>query len=50
MYYVYLLRSIEHPDQRYTGFTSDMLASADRRRIAAGAESTQTTPLPDLAR
>lgn len=24
MYYVYLLRSISHPEQRYVGFTADL--------------------------
>jgi putative endonuclease len=24
LYYVYLLRSVSHPDQRYVGFTADL--------------------------
>ena len=24
MFYVYLLKSLDHPDQRYTGFTTDV--------------------------
>ena len=29
MYYVYQLSSVEHPDQKYTGFTSDVSKRLD---------------------
>ena len=30
MFYVYLLRSLSHPDQRYVGFTNDLKRGAAR--------------------
>jgi len=30
MYYTYILRSLSHPEQYYTGFTSDLAARLER--------------------
>ena len=44
MHYVYLLRSLSHPDQRYVGLTGDLKARLNKHNEGAVAHTSKFKP------
>jgi putative endonuclease len=44
MYYVYLIRSLSHPDQRYVGFTRDLKERMSRHNRGASKHTAHFAP------